>query len=267
MIELPELHDDFEPTRATLHGYARAITLPSRTHGVAHPLWWHVSLKPRPEGLVGDPVPLPDGKSLAVALAVPQHAVVVSASDGWQRRWDLRDGLTTTELGDAVLAAASERGLEGPYDRSRFEDDSPRHYDPTAADAYFAAFTAMHGLFERHRVGLGMRVSPIQVWPHGFDLAFDWFGTRTAEHGSAEAPAQLNLGFYPGGTPYLYSNPWPFDESLVGSPLPHGAEWHTEGWQGTTLSYETVRTGDAADIVAGYARAVFDLASPTLGVG
>ena len=82
-------------------------------------------------------------------------------------------------------------------------------------------------------------------------------------------PAQLNLGFYPGGpgiAPYFYSNPWPFDaERLLGSPLPGGARWHTEGWQGTILPYEElVGDPDAGTRLLAYARRVYELCAPLL---
>ncbi len=81
-----------------------------------------------------------------------------------------------------------------------------------------------------------------------------------------EYPSQLNLGFYPAGRAYFYSNPWPFDsDKLLGSPLPHGAEWHTEGWEGTILYYDQLAGDpDAATKLAEFAKAVFDVASPTL---
>ena len=264
-IHLPELRDDFEPTRASLHAYARAIAVVPRAHGVAHPKLWHVSLKPRPEGLVTDPVPLPDGGSVAFALDAVRHEAVMRCSDGWERRWDLRSGMTGSELGDAVTGVAAERGLEGGYERERYQDNAPRRYDADAAAAYFGAFTAVHGILERHRAGLGDRVGPIQVWPHGFDMALEWFGTHHYEKGGERRPAQLSLGFDPGSSRYFYSNPWPFEESLVDAPLPDGAVWHTEGWQGSMLPYDTVRAGDPAAIVAQYARAVFELAAPALG--
>ena len=263
-ILLPELSDEFEPTRASLHAYARAIAVLPRTHGITHPKWWHVALKPRPDGLATEPVPLSDGGSLEGKLDVQRHEATLRASDGWERRWDLRSGMTASELGDAVISAAAERGLVGEYERSRYEDEAVRSYDPAAATAHFAAFTTVSGLFARHRARLGDRVGPVQVWPHGFDMAFEWFGTRQIDQGGEASPAQLNLGFYPGFPAYFYSNPWPFDEVLVGASLPHGAVWHTKGWQGTMLLYDTVRTGDAATIVAEYARDVFDLAAPSL---
>jgi hypothetical protein len=194
-----------------------------------------------------------------------RHEITVRSADGDETVFDMREGSTGTEMGSRIIDLAAARGLEGGYDRARFANDEPRSYDPDAASSYFDAFVAAHSVFERHRVTLGQRVGPIQVWPHGFDLAFEWFGTRTAISGGAEAPAQLNLGFYPGRDPYFYSNPWPFDESLLDTPLPAGSAWHTEGWQGSMLPYEAV-AGDPepAARLAGFARAVFEAAAPTL---
>ena len=48
-------------------------------------------------------------------------------------------------------------------------------------------------------------------------------------------------------------------------PLPAGAEWHTEGWQGSTLPYEQLIGDKNAEArLRKYAQAVFDIVSPTL---
>jgi len=219
----------------------------------------------RPEGLVTDPIPLPDGGALAAGMDLRRHHAVLTASTGEQRFFRLDEGMTATDLGDALAEAAAGYGLTGPLDRSRFEDDAPRAYSPDAATAYFEAFTAAAGILERHRVTLGRAVGPVQVWPHGFDLAFEWFGTKMERHGNGTLPAQINLGFYPGGEPYFYSSPWPFDPAVTGIGLPIGARWHTEGWQGAMLPYTGVQGDpDAAARITEFARVVHQAASPGL---
>ena len=76
----------------------------------------------------------------------------------------------------------------------------------------------------------------------------------------------MNLGFYPAGDPYFYSTPWPFDPTMAETPLPHGATWNTD-WNGAVLPYSAIE-GDPAggDKVAEFAKAVFDAASPMLGL-
>ena len=46
--------DGFGPTRQTLQLYGRALSGLARVHGVAHPNWWHISLRVMPSGLVSD---------------------------------------------------------------------------------------------------------------------------------------------------------------------------------------------------------------------
>jgi hypothetical protein len=263
------LSPDREPTRAALHSYANAATSLSRVHAIPHPSWWHVSLKLRPGSLIGDPIPLPGGGLLEVRLDMHKHAVVMETDVGPVTELSMQDGATGTQMGDAIIAAAAELGLEGDYDRARFDSDDATGYDAEHATRIMRALVGAHSVFERHRVSLDGPVSPIQVWPHGFDLSFEWFGTRMEPHDdggkTTELPSQINLGFYPGGRAYFYSNPWPFEESLLETDLPHGAEWHTEGWEGSILYHDQIAgKSNAAAMLAEFARAVHEAAAPTL---
>ena len=265
--------DDFAATRKTLHNYAQAAGVVPRTHGIAHPKWWHISLKVQPQGLTTDNIPLPDGGVLALSLDLQQHAIVLSASDGRRQTFSMQEGATGTEMGEQLIDAVAEYGLTGDYAREKFESDETRDYDPDAVARYFRAVVNADRTFKKHKVSLSGEMSPVQVWPHGFDLAFEWFGDRVEtyeEEGEVqEYPSQLNLGFYPGGgelEPYFFSNPWPFEEAeLLDKPLPKGARWFTESWQGTILPYDQL-VGDprAEERLLDYARAVFEIASPTL---
>ena len=128
-------------------------------------------------------------------------------------------------------------------------------------------------VLKKHRANLTGNTGPVQLWPHGFDLAMEWFGTRverTEEGGQTkELPAQLNLGFYPGeddASSYFYSNPWPFDsDKLLNQALPEEASWHTKGWQGAMLPYAALRDDPRGEErVLAFAAAVYDIAAPLL---
>ena len=268
---LPALPEDWETTRATLHEYAQAIGVVPGAHAAAHPKWWHVSLTVQPDGLVTEDMALPDGGPFNVRLDLKSHAVVVEAGDGRSTALSMTEGATGTQMGDRVIAAVAELGLEGDYNREKFEDEDPREYDPAAGEAFLQAVNTVNEVFEQHRASLSGDVGPVQLWPHGFDLATEWLGTRVEKYEEegqvTEYPSQLNLGFFPGSErPYFYSNPWPFEgDKLTSEPLPHGAQWHTEGWEGSILYYDQLQGDpDAATKLAEYARAVFDLAAPTL---
>jgi hypothetical protein len=267
-VSLPPLTDSFEATRATLHAYAHAVGVIPRAHADAHDKWWHVSLKVTPRGLETDSMALPSGGTFKLRMDRHTHEVVVDAEQ--ETRIAMTDGLTGTEMGDHLIAAVAALGLAGEYNREKFENDDAREYDPAAAATYFEAAGRVDAVFKEHLTSLDGEVGQVQLWPHNFDLACEWFGTRVETYEEegvvTEYPSQLNLGFYPEGRAYFYSNPWPFEgDKLLGTPLPHGAEWHTEGWEGSILYYDQL-AGDPDGLtkLAEYARAVFDVASPTL---
>jgi len=262
--------DGFEPTRQTLHNYANAIGVVPRTHAAFHPQWWHISLRITERGLKTAVMPLPDGQNVWLEMDLRHHNVLLQTSYGGTQAFSMAAGWTGTEMGERVLTAVADLGLSGTYAREKFESDEPRPYDPAQAETFFTALTHAQRIFADHRATLTGSMGPIQVWPHGFDLAFEWFGTRVErheEHGDVkELPSQINLGFYPGDDPYFYSNSWPFEaDQLLDKPLPAGAAWHTEGWQGSMLPYrELVNDENAASRLQDYAQAVFDLASQAL---
>ncbi len=265
----PHLPDDWEPTRATLHAYSHGVSAIPRTHAPAHPKWWHVSLKVADDGLVTDPVQLPNGDSLRLRMDLQRHVTVIETSDGPVGEFDMTAGDTGTEFADRLIAAVTGLGLEGEYAREKFENEEVREYDPEAAETFWKALTKVHEVFDAQRNAIDGDVGTLQLGPHGFDLSFEWFGTKIETHEedgeTQEYPSQLNLGFYPAGDAYFYSNPWPFDQSLTAIELPHGAEWHTEGWQGTMLRYADLADDPEGPAkLRGYAAAVFAAAAPTL---
>lgn len=268
---------NWEPTRQSLHWYSRAVGVVPRAHAKFHEKWWHISLKVLPDGLVTDKMDLPDDSGqFRLKIDLREHKVVLFVNKVKEREFDMTEGLTSTQFGDHLLEAVAELGLTADYAREKFENDESREYDPAAAERFLMALTNADRIFKEHRDSLSGDMGPVQLWPHGFDLAFEWFGTRVEtyrEHGEVqEYPSQLNLGFYPGdpGNPaYFYSNPWPFESStLLDNPLPAGARWHTEGWEGTILPYEEL-AGDAnaEQRLREYARRVYELSAPTLSVG
>ena len=256
---------DWEETRKTLHLYSQILGAISRCHPEPHPKWWHLSLQVRPEGFETDHMALPGGGTFWLELDLRRHQIALRTSDGEDRRFDMMAAPTAAEMGDEVLSALADLGLTGDYAREKFEDREPREYDPEAAEHLLAALAAAETLLSRHRETLPGEVGPVQLWPHGFDLAFEWFGTKTESYEGEELPSQINLGLYLHDRPYFYSNPWPFDESLTAIELPSGAEWHTDGWQGSILYYDQVAgdpTGPAK--VEAFAQAVHAAAAPTL---
>lgn len=270
--QFPSL-DNFEPTRQTLHRYALAVGVIPRAHAKAHPKWWHISLRVQENGLRTEDMALPGGGSFHLLIDLQKHAVELHKGDEVLNSFAMTAGKTATEMGAALIAALTELGLEDAYDRARYDNEDPRVYDKDLAGDFLTAINLAQTAFARHRQTLEGDPGIIQLWPHGFDLAFEWFGSKQVpqkEDGQTTLyPSQINLGFSLGEanhkTPYFYSNPWPFDESLMERPLPHGAGWFNQGWQGSLLEYEAVAGDpDGPQKLFEYAQAVFKLAQPSL---
>ncbi len=262
--------EDWEETRATLHAYTHAVSVLPRALIPANDKFWHQALTVEADGLTTKPIPLPDGGIATVRMDLNTHQVVLETDGGFVRSWPMDEGMSATKLGDDLIAAAVELGLDGDYDRERFENDEPRPYDTEAAAAFYDLLRSVAAVFEEHRSGLPGEVSPIQLWPHGFDMSLEWFGSRVERYEedgeTVEYPSQLNLGFYPAGDAYFYSNPWPFDaEDLTNHPLPEGSEWYVEDWNGTKLPYSELKDDPTAtDRLLGFAKRVFEITKPTL---
>ena len=272
MDSFPSL-DGFGPTRATLHAYALAINSIARVHAQPRPHWWHTSLKITEDGLVSDPLLLPSGESAVFTINFRDHEIALEDGSGHASTFPMSSGWSGTQMGDALIAAAEAMGLHGEYDRERFESTEPGMYDTAVAERFFTALCSAKRVFEAHLATLSGTISPIELWPHNFDMSAEWYGTRMIpydEEGKTTfLPAQLNLGFYPGENDedsYFYSNPWPFEsELLLDQPLPAGANWHTDGWTGSELPYSlVVAEPHAEQLVIDFARAVYALARPTL---
>jgi len=266
--------DEFEETKKSLHIFSEGLAAIPRAHAVVHPRWQHISLRVTPRGLQTGNIPLPDGGSLEGIMDLRDHTIQLETSFGESRSLQMYVGMTGTEMGDALQGIAAEFGLSGEVDRSRYEDPERRKYNPMQAEQFFHILLEVERIFQTHRADLPDFTSPIQFWTHGFDLSLEWYSSQLVEYqenGSIQImPAQINLGFYPGGAevePYFYSNPWPFEAAaLLEKELPPGARWHTEGWQGSIFPYqELVKRPDAKARLLEYARAVFEIARPTLG--
>jgi hypothetical protein len=265
---------DWEPTRDTLHWYSWAVGVVPRAHAEFHPKWWHISLKVYPDGLTTDEIPLPDGGTFSLKLDLRRHKVVLVAKGEVFREFSMTKGLTGTAFGDQILGAVADLGLTAEYAREKFESDEPREYDPAVAEKFLTVLVNVDRIFNQHRANLSGDVGQVQLWPHHFDLAVEWFGTRMVEYQEGDEvqqyPSQLNLGLSPGDSghpaPYFYSNPWPFkSDQLLDKPLPAGARWFTEGWEGTIFPYaELVGDRNAAERLLEYARIVYEIAAPTL---
>ena len=226
-MTFPKLKN-WQATRQSLHAYSKVVGAVPRALAIFHPKWWHISLKVSARGLVTDTIPLPDGGLLQLIMDLQAHEVQLIDSRGKVQSFGMRAGRSADDLAADLFPAVAAYGLEGEYATEKCASAEPQTYASADAENYWSAMTGIYGVRAAHRSKLAGDLGPLQLWPHGFDLAFEWFGSRKVsyeEHGEVtEYPSQLNLGFSPGEPshpePYFYSNPFPFEEAqLLSQPL------------------------------------------------
>ncbi len=75
---------------------------------------------------------------------------------------------------------------------------------------------------ELFRMRLEGNFTLVHLWPHHFDFSVEWFTGKKDE--------QIGTGISPGdeqySEPYLYMNPYPFNQKVIENNLPIGT-WHT----------------------------------------
>jgi len=267
-MQMPPLASAWEPTRLTLQKYAHAMTALPRAGAPEDKRWSHVSLHPTSLGHGGTgfataATPLADGTDLVTTLDIDHHQIVVTA--GTDRiAMDLVPGPSPHSIGTAIADLASDHGSTFEVDAARYEDTEELAYEQWHAKAWHDNTVWVADTFAILNTGVEGETAGPHIWPHGFDVATEWFGTTVVGEGEAAANSQIAVGFYPAGDAYFYANPWPFTDSWAATPLPDGAIWHVDGWQGAMLPATNLDDSDEREQVLVFARAVHDLAHAAL---
>jgi hypothetical protein len=258
-MTMPELPDDWDATRTTLQAYSHALTAIPRAAGTADDRWTHVAMMIVPNGLRTAPTPLADGTNLVATIDLVSHEVVIEAG-GDIERIDLVAGPAPADIGEALLAFAARHGSTIDADRERFADTDTKTYVPDHAEAFLSTAVFVSGAFSEMNESVPGEVTGPHLWPHGFDIATEWFSTVRVPHGDSDAAAEIAVGWYPAGDGYFYGNPWPFQDVWGETPVLEGTSWHLDGWQGAVLDSAGV---EHAKVVA-FGNAVHALAREAL---
>lgn len=243
--------DDWQATRDTLHTYARLVGKIRQAMAPPQKHWWHVSLRAAAIGLITPPMPAGE-KTVSLLLDLTTHQLQINTSHGDEAGVPLA-GQAAAEFRDETLAALSAFGIAPEIDESLFDDETPGVYDKTAVVRYWQALSQIDGVLRRFKAGFRGESSPVQLWPHHFDLALVWFSGRSVPDQDPDDPEhadeQMNFGFSTGDEeiphPYIYAAAYPTPDGLTTSRLPDGAYWHTAGWTGAILPYAVLANAGA----------------------
>lgn len=253
-MSFPRLPADWSETRRLLQAYARILGQVRRQLAPAHPHWWHISLRPTAIGLSTGPLIVGDN-AFELVQDFTLHQILITNSRGESLREPML-GQSPRAFGRDLLARLKVLGLEVELDCEAL-DEADGRYRLSDAAAWWGVALVTTGVFERFRAEQREQTSPVQLWPHHFDLAFTWFSGRQVPDvdpsDAEQADEQMGFGFAPGdevmAEPYFYAGAYPAPDDLESCVLPEGAHWQREGFTGAALPYARVAGRDDGEVL------------------
>lgn len=240
---------DWQDTRDTLAQYARVLGKIRRVVTPPQKHWWHASLHVTAVGLTTTPL-WAKGRMWEAVLNLATHQAQITTSDGQQQTIPLT-GQSAAAFAAQLKTARQTLGLPTDFAQEAYPG-AAGVYDPTAVTRFWQALTQITAVFTTYKHSFRRESSPVQLWPHHFDLALLWLSGRLVpdqDPGDPEhADEQMNFGFVTGDDtipePYFYVTAYPTPETFTAQPLPSPAYWHTSGWTGAVLPYQTLTTAE-----------------------
>ena len=232
-----------DATRRAVHGYARVAGSWTKSARRKRKHWWHASLRPSLFGLTtgviyGDTDFQLDLDLAACRLNIRTCSMGHSVALSGQSSADVADVIRRELLGAGVDAALAP-------DTDFVTDETYAGYSADQSTLMHRAIGSVAAALEDLRATIREEKSPIQVWPHHFDLSMIWLpGGKIAGVDPADeeyADKQMNFGFAFGDEgipePYLYVTAYPLPEALPTVKLPAGTVWKSDGFSGAVLLY------------------------------
>lgn len=245
--------DVIGPTRDALHAYAQVIGNWAEGHRRRRKHWWHISLRPGLRGLTTGVIRAHPDFELELdcgssAIRVTHDLGMASLNLCGQSAREIAR-FVREQLGMAGIDANRECGV--PDDDAISDEPHPAYSSQVARELH-RVHASVAAALEELRAGIREETSPIQVWPHHFDLAMVWLpGTRVKGQDPADeesADKQMNFGFLFGDDfvpePYFYVTAYPHPEALENVGLPAGTTWYVDGFKGAVLRYRDLARED-----------------------
>jgi Family of unknown function (DUF5996) len=273
--------DHWEPTSHSLHQAAQILGAIRMLTRDPVPNYLELALRIEPDGLSTER--LPSGGE--VRLDFERGVVVCAPKDGRAMAVTLA-GRTQASLLESILTALNAQGQslvaqkDGSFSAAflaalqaknhpligsvEIGGTQPLEVDRALGADYARLLNRVFTATARWRSRLTGFVTPVVVWPEHFDLSTLWFATDEV----SESAPQMNFGFAPFDAefnkPYLYVTAYPIPDGFEKLPLPMGARWHTQGWNGAIVPYdELARADDPEALIESVFEAVHAVLSPT----
>lgn len=209
--------------------------------------WWHASLRPSLTGLTTGVVHA--GASFELELDLRKSLLHGRTSDGASFSEELH-GQSAGELNRSIGHFLSGNGVDDNCVSAvgDFSDTEFRDYLAEQARNLAHVLNSVSGTMVEFQARVREETSPIQVWPHHFDLSMLWLpGEKIVgqdPENEENSDKQLNFGFTFGdeviAEPYFYVTAYPLPDGFPSLRLPNGTSWLTEGFHGAVLRYRTL---------------------------
>ena len=239
--------NDFVETRNALHAYSRVLgdwlkaCRPKRKH------WWHASLRPSLVGLTSDVIHADIDFEIELNLHESLLQVKTTSAGDFQQTLH---GQSVAELSGSIKDLLIKAGVDKQLipDSSQYHSNKFAAYSVEHANNLAIVLNSIATSMELFRANIREETSPIQLWPHHFDLSMLWLpGDKIPDQdpdNEEYADKQMNFGFTFGDEgipePYFYITAYPLPEAFPSLDLPVGTTWQTEGFNGAVLLYKTL---------------------------
>jgi hypothetical protein len=199
-MTLPTLRD-WDSTRVGLQRAAQVLAAIRQSALPPQPNSLQLGLPVEAQGLTSGPLPfggdlLLDFAALTIDYRQPgEPSFRVSLTERSQR-----------VLAATVLEMLAAEGHDLMLDSAVVGDDAILTIDPVSAREYADVLDTVYTALARFRAQLSGPLTPLVVWPHGFDLSFLWFARGGFDE---QADPHLAFGFAPTSAgldrPYFYA--------------------------------------------------------------
>lgn len=239
-----------EATRRALHAYSRVAGAWAKATRKKRKHWWHASLRPSLCGLTTGVIYGETDFEIELDLAASRICVRTCSSTFAERLGGQSSARVAAVIRDVLLASGVDKKLVPDDDHA--DDEAYAGFSPDWANVMHRAINSVAAELEDFRAGIREEKSPIQVWPHHFDLSMIWLpGHKVPDQDPADeeyADKQMNFGFAFGDEsvpePYFYVTAYPLPDALPQVALPEGSSWRSEGFSGAVLLYRDLVTMD-----------------------
>ncbi len=236
--------DTMRGTRDALHAWSRILGAWLKSARARRKHWWQASLRPSLNGLTTGVVRGTQDFELELDLVNSQLLARMPGGEVAEPLTGQSAASLAAWLDKVLLEGGIDKDL-APGQEIRSDETYP-DYSREAAVAMHGAFASVAAALEQLRAGIREETSPIQVWPHHFDLSMIWLpGPKIAGQDPANeeyADKQMNFGFVFGDggidEPYVYMTAYPLPDELPETDLPAGTVWKSEGFSGAVLLYK-----------------------------